>query len=68
MIASGWFCERWAFFPGKIISFNLLRYASTNNAGWQVATLKYDMMKDYRETVPVEEQDSIWEEVSSIPQ
>ena len=31
--------------------------------GWQLQTLKYDLMRDYRNTVPVEQQDQIWEEV-----
>ena len=34
------------------------------NVGWQLQTLKYDMMRDYRNTVPVEQQDQIWEEVT----
>ena len=33
------------------------------NLGYQLQTLKYDMMKDYRNTIPVEQQDQIWEEV-----
>ncbi len=35
-----------------------------NNVGWQMQTLKYDMMRDYRNTIPAEEQDKIWEEVA----
>ena len=31
--------------------------------GWQEEVLKYDLMFHYRETIPMEEQDSIWEEV-----
>jgi hypothetical protein len=36
---------------------------SEGNMGWQLQTLKYDMMRDYRNTIPVEQQDQIWEEV-----
>ena len=34
------------------------------NQGWNMQTLKYDMMREYRNTVPVEQQDVIWEEVN----
>lgn len=33
------------------------------NRGWQWAMRKYDLMRHYRNTIPVEEQDAIWEEV-----
>lgn len=33
------------------------------NRGWQRSTRKYDLMLHYRQTIPVEEQDAIWEEV-----
>ena len=35
-----------------------------NMDGWQMQTLKFDMMRDYRNSIPVEEQDAIWEEVA----
>ena len=31
---------------------------------WQNTFVKYDLMMQYRETIPVEEQDAIWEEVA----
>ena len=34
------------------------------NTGWQMQTLKFDLMRDYKMTVPVEEQDQIWQEVN----
>jgi len=33
------------------------------NTGWQRETRKYDLMLHYRETIPVDQQDAIWEEV-----
>lgn len=33
------------------------------NRGWQRETQKYDLMLHYHRTVPVEQQDAIWEEV-----
>ena len=33
------------------------------NDGWQRETQKYDLMLHYHRTVPVEQQDAIWEEV-----
>jgi hypothetical protein len=32
---------------------------------WNQQTLEYDMMRDYRATIPAEEQAEIWEEVSA---
>jgi len=48
--------------PGKVR--RMIRWMAENNVGWQMQTLKYDMMRDYRNTIPVEEQDKIWEEVA----
>lgn len=48
--------------PGKCRRMS--RYMAENMAGWQMQTLKYDMMRDYRNTIPAEEQDAIWEEVA----
>jgi large subunit ribosomal protein L19 len=47
--------------PGKVMRQE--RFYSERNLGWQLQTLKYDLMDQYRNTVPVEEQDHIWEEV-----
>lgn len=47
--------------PGKVR--RMMKWMAENNEGWQLQTLKYDMMRDYRNTIPVEEQDKIWEEV-----
>jgi len=47
--------------PGKVK--RMMRWMAENNPGYQMQTLKYDMMRDYRNTIPVEEQDKIWEEV-----
>lgn len=47
--------------PGKVRK--MMRWMAEGNLGYQLQTLKYDMMKDYRNTIPVEQQDQIWEEV-----
>ena len=39
------------------------RYMAEGNVGWQLQTLKYDLMREYRNTIPEEEQDQIWKEV-----
>lgn len=46
--------------PGKVRK--QIRWMAEGNVGWQMQTLKYDTMRDYRNTVPVEEQDQIWQE------
>jgi len=33
------------------------------NPGWERSTRKYDLMVHYKRTIPVEQQDAIWEEV-----
>lgn len=33
------------------------------NTGWERSTRKYDLMVHYKRTIPVEQQDAIWEEV-----
>lgn len=43
---------------------NNVRWMAEGNQGWNMQTLKYDMMREYRNTVPVEQQDVIWEEVN----
>ena len=40
-----------------------LKHDMFMNSGWHRATRKYDLMLHYRNTIPVEEQDQIWEEV-----
>jgi len=47
--------------PGKVRRHE--RYMSERNTGWQNQVLKYDLMAQYRNTIPVETQDQIWEEV-----
>lgn len=32
--------------------------------GWHQQVLPYDLMLQYRETIPIEEQDAIWDEVA----
>jgi len=39
------------------------RSFAEGSIAWQQQTLGYDLMRDYRATVPAEEQDEIWEEV-----
>merc|ERR1719245_1770074 len=47
--------------PGKVM--RQMRWMAEGNEGWQLQTMKYDLMREYRNTIPVEEQDAIWEEV-----
>jgi large subunit ribosomal protein L19 len=48
--------------PGKVR--RMMRWMAENNVGWQMQTMKFDMMRDYRNTIPREEQDNIWQEVA----
>ena len=52
--------EAWTT-PGKIR--RQTRAFSENSLEWHTQTIQYDMMRDYRNTIPAEEQDQIWEEV-----
>ena len=36
------------------------------NVGWQMQTLKFDLMREYRNTIPEEQQDQIWEQVGQL--
>ena len=47
--------------PGKIRKQE--RAFSEGSMEWHTQTLPYDMMRDYRNTIPAEEQDLLWEEV-----
>merc|ERR1719245_1138662 len=47
--------------PGKIR--RQFRAFAENTAEWHSQTLQFDLMRDYRHTVPMEEQDKLWEEV-----
>jgi len=47
--------------PGHVKRLD--RYMSERSLGWQLQTVKYDLMEQYRNTVPVEDQEEIWEEV-----
>jgi len=47
--------------PGKVRRHE--RWMSARSHGWQLQTIQYDLMDQYRNTIPVEEQDIIWEEV-----
>ena len=47
--------------PGKIRRQQ--RAFSENSLEWHQQTIQYDMMRDYRNTITSEEQDSIWGEV-----
>ena len=47
--------------PGKIRK--QARAFAENTAEWHQQTLQFDMMRDYRNTIPMEEQDILWEEV-----
>ena len=39
-------------------------FEATMNRGWQLkVTAKYDLMRQYRDTIPLETQDKIWQEV-----
>jgi len=40
-----------------------MRWMSEGNQGWQLQTMKYDLMREYRQTINMEEQDKIWSEV-----
>jgi len=40
-----------------------MRWMSEGNQGWQLQTIKYDLMRDYRHTIPTEQQEQIWSEV-----
>ena len=52
--------EAWTT-PGKIR--RQTRAFSENSLEWHTQTIQYDIMRDYRNTIPAEEQDQIWEEV-----
>jgi len=47
--------------PGKVR--RQMRYMAEGNVGWQMQTLKFDLMREYRNTIPEEQQDQIWEQV-----
>jgi len=47
--------------PGKIRK--QARAFSENKVEWHQQTLQFDLMRDYRLTIPMEEQDELWEEV-----
>jgi len=47
--------------PGKIRRQE--RAFSENTAEWHSQTLQFDLMRDYRHTINMEEQDKLWEEV-----
>ena len=50
--------------PGKIMK--QARAFSENKVEWHQQTLQFDLMRDYRLTIPMEEQDELWEEVISL--
>ena len=52
--------EAWTT-PGKIR--RQMRAFSENTVEWHQQTIQYDMMRDYRNTLPAEHQDQIWDEV-----
>ena len=52
--------EAWTS-PGKIR--RQMRAFSENTVEWHQQTIQYDMMRDYRNTLPAEHQDQIWDEV-----
>jgi len=47
--------------PGKVR--RIMRWMAEGCKGHELQTWKYDMMRDYRNTIPTEQQDQIWEEV-----
>eukprot|EP00090_Calanus_glacialis_P039169 TRINITY_DN6819_c0_g1_i1.p1 TRINITY_DN6819_c0_g1~~TRINITY_DN6819_c0_g1_i1.p1 ORF type:complete len:318 (-),score=112.47 TRINITY_DN6819_c0_g1_i1:89-1042(-) len=47
--------------PGKIRK--QARAFTEGTLEWHQQTLQFDLMRDYRNTIPVEEQDKLWEEV-----
>jgi len=47
--------------PGKIRKQS--RAFSENSMEWHTQTIEYDTMRDYRNTIPAEHQDQIWQEV-----
>jgi len=47
--------------PGKIRKQE--RAFSRGTIEWHQQTLQFDLMRDYRNTIPAEEQDQLWEEV-----
>jgi len=47
--------------PGKIRKQE--RAFSRGSLQWHQQTLQFDLMRDYRNTIPAEEQDTLWEEV-----
>merc|ERR1719295_1650448 len=54
--------------PGDLFSTpgpvrRIQRTFAENSIAWHQQTLEYDLMRDYRATVPEEEQEEIWEEV-----
>jgi len=54
--------------PGDLFSTpgpvrRIQRTFAENSIAWHQQTLEYDLMRDYRATVPEEEQEQIWEEV-----
>jgi len=52
--------EAWTT-PGKIR--RQMRAFSENTVEWHQQTIQYDMIRDYRNTLPAEHQDQIWDEV-----
>ena len=54
--------------PGDLFSTpgavrRIQRTFAENSLAWNQQTLEFDLMRDYRATVPEEEQEQIWEEV-----
>jgi len=47
--------------PGKVRK--QMKAFSENTIEWHQQTLEFDLMRDYRNTIPAEDQDTIWSEV-----
>ena len=45
---------------GLLIKVNMIQISLQ---AWQMEYIKYDLMRDYFLSIPIEEQDKIWEEV-----
>ncbi|QQP38509.1 39S ribosomal protein L19_ mitochondriallike [Caligus rogercresseyi] len=68
--------HRWELYLRKLKGFQiksmdqqtearLERYNEKLNHGWSNEYLQYDLLRDYKNTIPMEEQSAIWNEVGT---
>jgi len=58
--------EEWKEMSQKKYRFKHWAWFQHLNPGWHEEVLEYDLLLQYHETIPVEEQDAIWREVGAF--